>query len=710
MREKQGKNNMSINEWFRNHSKHLFSGYFGLHPHFPTSHRRQDLMEDMYETVDTSQPIVPRQPCVEDDGSAEVPMQCVIKHRELAMEISPRQLVVEVETKTTRSQASSGEGEEVDVMLHCAASQGLIDVVISILAKGNTPCDLLDHCGRTALHWAAEQGHLLVTQALLYAGAYVESQTPRKNTPLMLAALHGHEEVVSVLLEAGAGKFDYRNIPSEGTPWRRTALHCAAARGHFAVVSRLLNVGFDKEQRDGAGLTPAEISARATHTSSPRVTRCLLPRDMGGRMVHDYVNMVMEDIEIVAGLVKCGAYLDWQDQIGNSPLHRAAHFGHVTISNILLQSGAEVDLRNHRGGSPLHVAACKGSMPIAAALLEAGASIDGRMVNGRSPLHLAVINDNIDVVRLLLQKGAFTEHRDRNRGQTPLSEAAEYGLDPIIRVLIDAGANVESTSSAGLTPLHWACRFNHQKSVEVLLAFGANPDAVDEAAVKAAQRMWAEGSEPRDTFQPTASDVVGLGDPCRCNMLMRRPFLGELANVARQRSDTVSTSHIMSALQHARKDRTWRRRGWLLILAYRREAVSKGRYRMGLSRNIRTEESHVLDCGSISNDSIKFSRAISCDGAPRLSNDWKVGGIFCKKARGAVKYSKRVDSPRKKRTDDINRSCAASRLGGQKSSGERQIEFPDSITSHVLRQGTIEALLVLASVEFGIFRNVVRFI
>ena len=149
-----------------------------------------------------------------------------------------------------------------------------------------------------------------------------------------------------------------------------------------------------------------------------------------------------------------GPFLDWQDAIRNSPLHRVAHFRHVNISKILLQYGAETDLRNHRGGSPFHIAACQESLAIATALLDTGGDKEARMVNGRSPLHLTVINGSIDAVTLLVRNETFTEHCDRSRGQTPLSEAAEYGLTATIRILLEAGADVEFISSKGLTPLH----------------------------------------------------------------------------------------------------------------------------------------------------------------------------------------------------------------------------------------------------------------
>ena len=539
----------------------------------------KDLMAGMSRKVNIGpQATVTKQSCGKGNRETRCPAQRIVKQRELLQEKLPWQPVAGSETTTrTLVRDPAGAADKENTILHCAASQGLVDVVESILAKGKTPCDLLDRYGRTALHWAAEQGHLLVTQALLNTGANFETRCVQNRTPLMLAALGGHEEVVCMMLKAGAGVVKHCNkLPPSISSWKSTALHYAASGGHLGVVSTLLDAGFDKEQRDEAGLTPVEISVRAARASSPAVARRLLPSDMGARMVYDYVNMMMEDIETVAGLAKCGAFLDWQDVIGNSPLHRTAHFQHVNISKILLQYGAETDLRDHRGGSPLHIAACQGSVAIATALLEAGADKEARMVNGRSPLHLAVINDNIDVVTLLVRNEAFTEHCDRSRDQTPLSEAAEYGLAPIIRILLEAGADVESTSLEGLTPLHWACRFNHSTSVEVLLASGANPDVVDGAAAKAAKFMWSGQSEISaliNAFEPTAFDVVGLGDPCRWNEDARRPFLGELESVANQRLNLASRSKIIYALQRARKNRTWRRRGWLLILANRQKGV-----------------------------------------------------------------------------------------------------------------------------------------
>lgn len=223
------------------------------------------------------------------------------------------------------------------------------------------------------------------------------------------------------------------------------------------------------------------------------------------------------------------------------------------------------------------------------------------MVNGRSPLHLAVINDNPDVVKTLLQTGACTEHRDHGRGQTPLSEAAEYGLAHIVHILLESregesAVDVETRSSAGLTPLHFACRFNSPDSVDALLSVGADPDAVDFAAAAAASRLdsLATKSTTAGSVQsarssvcskdelgvvschcksrpPVADDVIGFGDPSKWTENHRRDFIGETILASRRRRNPVSADRIRVLLHRARRGKAWRRRGWLVVLAARLE-------------------------------------------------------------------------------------------------------------------------------------------
>ena len=58
--------------------------------------------------------------------------------------------------------------------------------------------------GWTPLHYAATAGHLEIIEILLEEHAYIDAESPNKTTPLMMAAEYGSPQAVKLLLEAGA--------------------------------------------------------------------------------------------------------------------------------------------------------------------------------------------------------------------------------------------------------------------------------------------------------------------------------------------------------------------------------------------------------------------------------------------------------------------------------------------------------------------------
>ena len=87
-----------------------------------------------------------------------------------------------------------------------AAIKGYSDIVKLLVERGNADIEAEDenHGGR-ALHYAAIFGHSEIVEYLLAHGAVVNG-TPSKEgeTPLSLASLNGHLDVVQTLVEAGA--------------------------------------------------------------------------------------------------------------------------------------------------------------------------------------------------------------------------------------------------------------------------------------------------------------------------------------------------------------------------------------------------------------------------------------------------------------------------------------------------------------------------
>lgn len=58
--------------------------------------------------------------------------------------------------------------------------------------------------GWTPLHYAATGGHLAIMKQLLDNFAFIDAQSPNGTTPLMMAAMYGSTDAVKLLLAEGA--------------------------------------------------------------------------------------------------------------------------------------------------------------------------------------------------------------------------------------------------------------------------------------------------------------------------------------------------------------------------------------------------------------------------------------------------------------------------------------------------------------------------
>ena len=99
---------------------------------------------------------------------------------------------------------------------------------VRTLLKNGADVNAAQGDGMTALHWAARNGDVELTQMLLYAGANVKATTRLGGyTPLLMAAEQGHAGVIAALLAGGA---DAKAANALGT----TPLMLAAAVGRSA--------------------------------------------------------------------------------------------------------------------------------------------------------------------------------------------------------------------------------------------------------------------------------------------------------------------------------------------------------------------------------------------------------------------------------------------------------------------------------------------
>lgn len=77
----------------------------------------------------------------------------------------------------------------------------LVNIINSFcLGSGMNP----DGGATCALHAASAGGHLIIVHLLISAGAHKEVLDKSQYTPLMLAILNNHNEIVKYLIKAGA--------------------------------------------------------------------------------------------------------------------------------------------------------------------------------------------------------------------------------------------------------------------------------------------------------------------------------------------------------------------------------------------------------------------------------------------------------------------------------------------------------------------------
>jgi ankyrin repeat protein len=137
-----------------------------------------------------------------------------------------------------------------------AAYNGDAEEVACLLSM---PCDInaQDDHRMTALMYAAMKGHANVAQCLVEHKVDLELQSNQRYTALMYAVCRGHAGTVQALLRADADP----NVRGEDDVFE-TPLTLAAWHGHLAIVRLLVAAGANVSLRGGIIQLPAEAIAR----------------------------------------------------------------------------------------------------------------------------------------------------------------------------------------------------------------------------------------------------------------------------------------------------------------------------------------------------------------------------------------------------------------------------------------------------------------
>lgn len=253
--------------------------------------------------------------------------------------------------------------------------------------------------GLTPLLFAARQGHLEATQALLDGGASVNQVSPGdKTSPLMIATINGHFDLAMFLLERGA---DPKLVTAAGA----TPLY-AAINVHWAPRAFYPEPNTRQEQTTLHQLMKALLDRGANPNA--RLSKDLWYTEFAGRLTNANV-------------------------AGATPLWRAAQVGDVEAMRMLVAAGADPNITTTEGVTPL--AACAGQGFYG--------NNDRTVPAGRMPAVRYLVEE--------LHAEVNTADSNPRGGYTPLHNAAARGDNEMILYLVSKGARVDAVTRTGQT-------------------------------------------------------------------------------------------------------------------------------------------------------------------------------------------------------------------------------------------------------------------
>ena len=406
-----------------------------------------------------------------------------------------------IETLLSSGLDIDSRGNDGTTPLMVAAAKGEEKTVDLLLSKGADP-HLKNFIGRNLLHAAAEGGNISIVKSMLSCG--IDSKDDESSvTPLIIAAMKNHVEVMKYLLQKGA------DISLTTGSKKGNALHIASQYGSVAAIEMLLSYDLRPDSRDREGNTPLVYAAGCGQ------------------------------IEAVNCLLKHGADPFLRGEHGWSLLHFAAQSGNVIIIETMLSKGLDIDSRGETLGlTPVMVSIIFEKLEAAKYLLEKGADESLKTTERKiSLLSLASAGGSVAAIEMLLSHGCSIVSRDNERN-TPLMHAARLGNTEVLKYLLAQGADPLLQNKFGQGLLHFAALSNNAVTIEAVLSqnFDINARCTDlgvtpllfcliNGKLEAANYLLAMGADEnlksKDGLTVLSAAAIG-GDVAAIEMLLER--------------------------------------------------------------------------------------------------------------------------------------------------------------------------------------------
>lgn len=190
--------------------------------------------------------------------------------------------------------------------------------------------------------------------------------------------------------------------------------------------------------------------------------------------IHDMVKA--GDVKAVnAAIVKDPTLLLARDNVGNTPLHKAAEAGNASLTALLIDTGADVNARNDRKRTPFWLAAWKNKdSKVMQLLSKAGADINASGFINMSPLDAALYNNIDEMIDFILGHGVNLPAEDNQR-YTLMYRASTSGNFKVFKMMFDLVPTLDPKGEDAYGFLFGAASGGSADILNQLIATGIDP-------------------------------------------------------------------------------------------------------------------------------------------------------------------------------------------------------------------------------------------